>query len=246
VDCENRMVLCPSAEGGGCKWYGRLSQIWHHLNHSERCTRVVESLQEKGETFRGSYNHFLQGNVSIFDISKDLFWRPLLFKSMNDLIFLTLKRSKVGCWYLQFKAFIPQSRLNKLSARISISKSILHEPYDYNAPTFTFECRVMSFNCSDQMEINARCLHLSDFMIKSLTTPRSFFNFKVDFSVNDKDFIRPISFVQHDKRQEIQPIILSPTSTSTSTSTSEALSTPEPSLSQVLFASILETPLRNH
>lgn len=200
--CQHRDVRCPSRHRGACPWEGSLSTLVAHV----KIKGCIQLLRSYTEMFNSQFASFVQNfspelRISVFDRSVCTHWKPVLLVSrhvVQYLIYLTIRRSAKGDWYLQVRSFSPRPMIDRIRVQVNVFKSSIDRgnsiashtapscpdtdknTNNQHAASYTYNGPVMSDSLAeDEILASGNYLLLRDAQIKPLGRGSAIFEYSV-------------------------------------------------------------------
>ena len=182
ISCPQREVSCISAHRDSCGWKGTLPNLIRHIKEND-CAQIVKTANSDGLTFTSNLANFADTRTSVFQMDTTVHWRPALLvseKLITYLIYVTVKRTTEGDWYIAVRSISPQHVREKITYELQIFQGSAEE----GQAKCSWNGYPVSHNHSDYDLIRTgEYLRLNDSQLRNLTRNLSIFEYQLRFQL---------------------------------------------------------------
>ena len=175
--CPLRVVHCPAKHTSrSCTWMGSIPRMMEH-NMETNCIQQLNNYFGTSSMFKGFVGDCRKVGMSVFDRSFITHYKPTLLVSptwSEYLLYLMIKRSSHGLWYLLVRSIQPDFVVKQLRVELEVYKS---EEEDQR---HTYEGEVISSKLSDEeIMITGNFMLLTDSQIKRFISSETIFRYNI-------------------------------------------------------------------
>ena len=197
--CHHQVVHCPGRHrhsqilGGLCQWSGCLLRLPMHLGRQTTCIQKLNCTTEDGKctatSWIGDYNSQQLPGHSVFNLRREIGWKPILLASRNIvqyLIYMTIQRKHTGLWFIMIRSYREEDVLKRIKVKLEVRKKGDANSVSLITPQqkYTYEGGVVSHSMTNAEAMQSgRILLLNDGQVELLKTRDTIFEYHITVTI---------------------------------------------------------------